>query len=680
LSQTSNNNELVTLPAQLSGNHKPRKNTQYAISDLQQNDNYFYGLGSHVDSAILDSILHVQQIVPGVTNSITVSIDADYDYYLRHQDTWEQDLGTTFDVTRSIYRENFGWNLVPVGFHIWTTSANNPLVAEGVNQLLFQFRSAASSGGYLPTAHIYHLVTGKDVYGPDEPGTSSDIQYGYVGNAFLGTTCVDPSSSYSISENFNDLVDPTTLAHEIGHNLNALHDVEPDFVMSQEISSVFQVKTFSGQSRNSIRGHINLYQSRCGVNLTLSPVATATPTPTRTPTRTATATFTSTPTRTPTATFTSTPTFTPTRVATGLPTLPPTATATPTFTPTPSPTPTPTITSTPTAAPSPTPTRFVLGIQPTATSTPQNVASGTPSSVVTIAPTATVTRVIATPDPSQPSPTPRTIVDFDFIDIDPISVDLPVIKIEPLVAEISKKISLIQSRVGKLVRDFEILLSRNQFFVALTNGRIELVNSVVNKDPANLVSVIMNSGLNRSQVNLISFSPGEIKDSSNTVVGYVGTLTFNQEKTLVEVPAGFENALLFLQEANKESSIVAKRTSPKFFEAQAQAEAQRNPVQYILIKSGKHVINSNYFIEASDVDLNVTPYSLKFDRRISTRGFVLVEPHSRLSDITLGKIKKWSVQAKDEVTGTSSFMVLRELSKERLTRRQRRIVVQKLTE
>ncbi|MBX7138265.1 MAG: hypothetical protein K1X83_09800 [Oligoflexia bacterium] len=159
---------------------------------------------------------------------------------------YETQLGLTFNIKRQVVIASPGQNY----------SATDP------DALLEEFRQQSINSNDLGSADVYHLFTGRDL---------DDL---YIGKAFIGTVCRMPAYSYGLSQAFNPAIDYLTFAHEVGHNLNALHDADDSsFVMSPAVAP--SNTTFSDPSKAAIGAFVATYGS-C--------LSSATPTPTATPT------------------------------------------------------------------------------------------------------------------------------------------------------------------------------------------------------------------------------------------------------------------------------------------------------------------------------------------------------------------------------------------------------------
>ncbi len=121
-------------------------------------------------------------------------------------------------------------------------------------------------------ADLLQLFTGKAL---------NDEVYGLT---YLGVACRNEQSNVAslIVQHVSDSLDPTIVAHHIGHTLNAGHSSEG--IMKADLSEPAAI-TFNEQSKSEISGHLSTYYYECrGGRAAGSLTPTPTPTPTATPT------------------------------------------------------------------------------------------------------------------------------------------------------------------------------------------------------------------------------------------------------------------------------------------------------------------------------------------------------------------------------------------------------------
>lgn len=202
---------------------------------------------------------------------------------------YENSLGITFSV-----KKQYG----PTSISSSTTSKT---ILEAFTRLNNNSRSTLA-------VDLYQLFTGKTL--------ASSV----IGLAYFGVTCSNKPFANMLVQRVSDSIDPVTVAHEIGHTLNASHPATPEGgIMDATVSSTAP-SAFSTRSLAEMRPYLDANYANCigGVS---TPSATATPAPTNTAVATATP-------------VEGTPTPTP---GPGTPTVTPTAGSTPSATPSPTP-------------------------------------------------------------------------------------------------------------------------------------------------------------------------------------------------------------------------------------------------------------------------------------------------------------------------------------------------------
>jgi hypothetical protein len=137
-----------------------------------------------------------------------------------------------------IYKNTFGYNLRLGAL----TVLSNSIEANSSPKLLDTYRQQSSND-----ADLSHLFT---------------AQRGYIdaiGLAYIGSACVSPSYARGFTDYASGFpVFVETLAHEIGHNLNATHDnTEPDSIMSISGKKTFKNPFFSAFSVGEISSFVN---------------------------------------------------------------------------------------------------------------------------------------------------------------------------------------------------------------------------------------------------------------------------------------------------------------------------------------------------------------------------------------------------------------------------------------
>jgi hypothetical protein len=173
--------------------------------------------------------------------------------------------------------------------------------------LLENFKNLNNASRSSARGDLYQLYTGKDL--------DSNV----IGLAYVGTTCSNRRFAAMLVQYVSEAINPSTVAHEIGHTLGADHPSSDEGGIMDPSVRFPLPTTFSTRSVGQMAPFISANYARCIGGSSLG----STPTPTRTPTTEPSGTATPTP-------GPGTPTITP--VPGTAPTPPAIATATPTRT------------------------------------------------------------------------------------------------------------------------------------------------------------------------------------------------------------------------------------------------------------------------------------------------------------------------------------------------------------
>lgn len=155
-------------------------------------------------------------------------------------------LAARVNAANVLYAEQLGIILTVSGQHVFDASTD-PYIRTTVGfDLLNNFSFDVAPSSLFPPADLYHLFTGRDFDGS------------MYGLAWRGKVCSLANTSISQYVS-NGTLGSFLLAHELGHNLGATHDLEDTYVMSPRVS--YETTQFSTTSKIAIAS--NLQSKEC---------------------------------------------------------------------------------------------------------------------------------------------------------------------------------------------------------------------------------------------------------------------------------------------------------------------------------------------------------------------------------------------------------------------------------
>ena len=219
---------------------------------------------------------------PVLTKVVTISTDADPEWYAKHGDQSNADIASIINTAEAIYDRQLGLRFRIVKQHVYTT--NSPYTSTDSGALLRMFTGnstnrtnlGSGAGSFDDEVDIKHLFTGKDMDGS------------VIGIAYIGTVCAAPSLAYGVTQDYIDGANAGIFAHELGHNFGAFHDVSDRGGLMYPSISLPPSERFSDVSLNEISEHLarngscvsrEMMQPRDSVPAEPTPVATSTPEP-----------------------------------------------------------------------------------------------------------------------------------------------------------------------------------------------------------------------------------------------------------------------------------------------------------------------------------------------------------------------------------------------------------------
>ena len=187
----------------------------YKSWDIIPDANDFDYINNALEVANDDNMELFEQVTfrnsSGCSYILRIATDADFEFHQAKGGTNGSAASPTNNSIRSeinliegVYLSTFGISIVIGNQYVVNTSANQPYTSTNSLTLLSQFQSHWITNRSTVERDIAHLFTGKI------------LDKGIDGHAFMG---IGNSAGYSLSRNQTDMYQ--TIAHEIGHNLNA---------------------------------------------------------------------------------------------------------------------------------------------------------------------------------------------------------------------------------------------------------------------------------------------------------------------------------------------------------------------------------------------------------------------------------------------------------------------------
>jgi hypothetical protein len=148
----------------------------------------------------------------GIRAFLRVTLVLDREFQARYGGNSAAVAGAVLNIADGFYRNQVGIDLSLL--HLQPLATNGALTSTNPNQLLEAFVAYLNTGA-VPRGGVSHLLSGKDFDGST------------VGLAYVGTACRPDGFASGIDQiTYSQAFGGATLAHEIGHNLNARHDSE----------------------------------------------------------------------------------------------------------------------------------------------------------------------------------------------------------------------------------------------------------------------------------------------------------------------------------------------------------------------------------------------------------------------------------------------------------------------
>jgi hypothetical protein len=192
----------------------------------------------------------VEETTPVLARTLTLSTDADPEWYARHGDQSNAVIASIINTAETLYHRQLGLRFRIVKQHVYTS--NSPYSSTEAGTLLKQFTNNGSnrdnlgSGGadFHEEVDLKHLFTGKDIDGS------------VIGIAYIGTVCAAPSLAFGVTQHYLDAANPGIFAHELGHNFGAFHDTSDRTGLMYPSISIPPSDHFSTLSLAEVQQHL----------------------------------------------------------------------------------------------------------------------------------------------------------------------------------------------------------------------------------------------------------------------------------------------------------------------------------------------------------------------------------------------------------------------------------------
>jgi hypothetical protein len=177
---------------------------------------------------------------------LELAVDADTDFFATHGPRTAAHIEGILNAVAGIYEAELGVTIELVHLNIWETE-EDPYSATDPLDLLLELRDWWNSNQDAVDRDTVHLFTGKN------------LDSATVGIAYVSTVC-NRSNAYGLSQEvFSDALLALLVAHEMGHNLGALHDPgssSPRYIMYPSLSSA-NLDEFSEASLADIAAYLD---------------------------------------------------------------------------------------------------------------------------------------------------------------------------------------------------------------------------------------------------------------------------------------------------------------------------------------------------------------------------------------------------------------------------------------
>lgn len=172
---------------------------------------------------------------------VEIAVRADYDFFLKYGQASGDYIAAVLHASEVLYASSMGIRFRVTNQGVATSGVPSPGEVDA-GALLEAFRQGLKREQ--GRADLYHLFTGRELVGRT------------VGIAYVRTACSgNLRFNIGLSRYITDALQPLLLAHEVGHNLGAVHDNEPNSIMNPVLSPTMD--HFSGSARSTMKTAIS---------------------------------------------------------------------------------------------------------------------------------------------------------------------------------------------------------------------------------------------------------------------------------------------------------------------------------------------------------------------------------------------------------------------------------------